>query len=365
MGGVVNVILKKNFQGGEFQYTYGRTTEGNVPRTDVSATYGFTLPDAKTHIMLSGHYQNEETLELGQRLDLYKSRMATVRQNSPTYLSSPTFPFLGGATPNIANADFPTGDLTLRDGTSLGSSFTHVAEGTAPGTSPAAGLIANAGRYDLNFISGTDAYGLNRPLMQAPLTKSLLASVRREIASSIDVYSDFQTIGNSSRGDTGNPSGGLAFIPASASTNPFQQDVLISLPVATGTPTASNSVTQRLSSGAIVRLGARWTSGIDYTWSRNLFSSRATTTDFIAIAGAVCERCAESVRRYPCPSAESSAVRWRSGSRRRLHGQRYQRKSLRPSRHASGGLAHPHSGPRASQRGISQLRFCADLSVEC
>src|SRR5262249_42188326 len=41
VGGVVNVVLKRNFQGGEFDATYENTTQSDAPIHTLDATYGF------------------------------------------------------------------------------------------------------------------------------------------------------------------------------------------------------------------------------------------------------------------------------------------------------------------------------------
>jgi len=48
MGGVVNIILKKNYEGGELNATYENTTRSNAPLRTVNATYGFSLEEGKT-----------------------------------------------------------------------------------------------------------------------------------------------------------------------------------------------------------------------------------------------------------------------------------------------------------------------------
>src|SRR6266853_1427642 len=62
VGGVVNIILKKNFKGGEFNATYENTTQSNAPLRSVNATYGVSLGDGKTRVMVTGHYSDGEIL---------------------------------------------------------------------------------------------------------------------------------------------------------------------------------------------------------------------------------------------------------------------------------------------------------------
>jgi iron complex outermembrane recepter protein len=279
MGGVVNIILKKSFQGGEFHYTYGNVTSGHVDQNNVGGSYGFSLPDEKTHIMVSANYSDQQTLTLGDRLNLYDRGISTGLANCASCLYATIFQPTGAGSTNIESS---SGNLVLRNGTPLNSPFTYISPGTAPGSNPSAGLLANAGRY--NFTPGagaTDPGGQSTPLIAAPTVKSLMVTVNRDLTSALSVFADFATLSNDMR--LISPPGFIdsAYVPAGAPDNPFQQGVNVAYPVNLTTPQVADSITQRISGGLIAHLPKNWSSEIDYTWSRNINDGSYYTTDYI------------------------------------------------------------------------------------
>jgi iron complex outermembrane receptor protein len=104
VGGVVNIILKKNFNGGDIAAKYENVTQGSAPLRTISGTYGFSLEGDTTHVMLSGHLSDGEPLTLGDRLALLQRGMSTIQRNVPGYFYAPGNPF-PGASPNISSVD--------------------------------------------------------------------------------------------------------------------------------------------------------------------------------------------------------------------------------------------------------------------
>jgi iron complex outermembrane receptor protein len=283
VGGVINIVLKKNFQGGEINATYEDTVSGHAPIRTLNATYGFTLEDGKTRIMLSGHYSDAQSLLVQDRLDIVGRGTANILENSPSYFSS----FLGGipgATPNIASAD--GSNLVLKNGTPLNSPITHIPVGAAPGSNLSAGLLTNAGTYNLNLSSGTGAYGLGNVFGVSPTDKSFMGTLRRELTPSLEVFTEFSTFSNSSR-ELSNPFASAYAVPASAPSNPFQQSVTVTFPSAQRPVETTDSVTQSATVGLLAHLAGNWSSELDYTWSRNLFENASPSADYIDLPAAL------------------------------------------------------------------------------
>jgi len=281
LGGVINIIMKKNFEGGEFHYTYGNVTAGQVRQDNVGGSYGFTLPDDKTHIMVSANYADQLPLTVGDRLNLYDRGISTGLNNCASCLYATLFAPVGAAATNIEGIDafFNPTNLTLRNGTPLNSSMTFVPVGSAPGSNLSAGLLANAGKWNLNPGAGaTDLGGQSAPLIAAPTVKSLMITVNRDLTSAVNLFVDFSTISNYTS-TISPPSLDNGVVPATAPDNPFQQDVLVSYPITLTTPEVTNSVTQRVSTGLVAHLRGNWSSEIDYTWSRNISDGLYYTGD--------------------------------------------------------------------------------------
>jgi iron complex outermembrane receptor protein len=286
LGGVINIILKKNYQGGEFHYTYGNVTSGQVAQNNVGGSYGFSLPDDKTHVMVSANYADQQTLTVGDRLSLYERGISTGLTNCASCLYGTLLAPIGAGATNIAGIDafFNPTNLILKNGTPLNSSRTFVPVGAAPGSNLSAGLLANAGRWDLNPGAGaTDLGGQSAPLIAAPTVKSLMITLNRDLTSAVSVFVDFSTLSNYTS-TISPPSYQLdsGVVPATAPDNPFQQTVEVSFPITLTTPEVTNSVTQRVSTGLVAHLPRNWSSEIDYTWSRNINDGSYYTGDTAA-----------------------------------------------------------------------------------
>lgn len=305
VGGVVNIILKRQFDGGDVGYTYDNPASGHAPIRTVSANYGMTFGGGRTQVLLAGSYSDGDPLFLSDRVNLIDRGISTVLSNSPSSLYNPSAPFQG-ATPNIGSvatfnfANYPacslgpsgiqgclsSPNLTLRNGTPLNSPITSIPAGTAPGSNLSAGLLANAGKYNLNLSPGNGFLGLQSNFGSVPLTKSLLATVRQTIFEDVQLFTEFSTSSNSSR-TSYNPFSTPVTVPSTAPTNPFQQSVVVAFPSTVASPDTSDSVTQTVTVGALVPLAYGWRAEFDYTWSRNLFETAFDGVDDVALSSAL------------------------------------------------------------------------------
>ena len=293
VGGVVNIILKKNFNGGNFSYTEDRPVSSNAYQRTVNASYGISFEEG-TQIMVGGQYSKGSPLLLQDRQDLFARGVSTILNNSPSLIYSPSQPF-SGSTPNIASAasfDFtcfcfpPPSPLTLKNGTSLNSPITSVPAGAAPGSDLSSGLAANAGKYNLNLSPGIGLFGLHSPFGTVPTTKSGFATIRQSLFDDVQLFAEFSA--NSNVGHTFfNPFDSVFTIPSTAPTSPFQQDVSIAFPSSVASPQDTDSVTRSATVGLVGQLVGGWSSEIDYTWSKNTFDLTAQAPDSTALNSAL------------------------------------------------------------------------------
>ncbi len=192
VGGVVNIVLKKTFEGGDLSYTYDNTFNASAPLRTVNATYGLSLEDGKTRIMLAGHYSDGQVLLNQDRLALTQRGIATIFRNSPSFLYNSSNPFQG-ATPNIAGLDAngnPT-NLILNNGTPLNSPITSIPAGAAPGSNLSAGLINSAGT--LQSKSGARngrIWASERLGYRSPATSHSWSRSVREFTSSLEAFTE-------------------------------------------------------------------------------------------------------------------------------------------------------------------------------
>ena len=143
-GGVINIITRRDFRGGEVELQYGDTFDADFNEYRIDASYGFALENGRTNVLITGSYAGSGDLLVGER-NFGRDSLNLLLANSPgEYFGLTITPPLG-ATPNISS---PFGNLVLDDGTDLGSNITFVPVGYAGFASDnGQALIDNAGRF--------------------------------------------------------------------------------------------------------------------------------------------------------------------------------------------------------------------------
>ncbi len=266
-GGVVNVILRRDYRGMEAKITYGNTFDAKADSMRLDATGGFSLEGGRTQVMIAAAYADSGNLTVGER-DFAQRAIYLTDDNNEAAFPGAFLPPVG----NTVNIRSTTGaPLQLDDAYGaalLSDSYTYVPLGYAgPGSDNGAALVANSGNYNLQLPN--DLNGNNRGLFAAPSMKSISFNVRREFSQRVEAFVDLSSFTHEgSSYYAAVPSS--AALPASAPNNPFQQNIYVSFP----TPNLSfenysDSATVRATGGVIVRLPRRWTGEIDYGWSRS------------------------------------------------------------------------------------------------
>ncbi|WP_221032587.1 TonB-dependent receptor domain-containing protein [Actomonas aquatica] len=273
MGGVINVILKRDYQGGEIRVGYDNYFDADAPTRRLAMNYGMSLEDGRTHVSVSAAWSDTDPLRLQDIAPLFRRNIDIIQENSPGYVSSSATPW-PGALPNIIQYFASRyGPLYFKDGTPLGSEITYVPAGTSPDTSPeelAAALLANAGQwnYDLPPTSQQPT-GLYRTIGNEIETTSLQASIRREMTPWLELNAGFSY----NRNDAFQPltSTSQVIVPAESVINPFNSRVYIWMPDDYESPGDTSSISQSVTLGGLLNLPGGWTGLVDYTWSENTF----------------------------------------------------------------------------------------------
>jgi len=301
LGGVVNIILKKDYTGGEFRYMFENVMQGSAPASTLDGSYGAALEGGATHVMLSLHYSTAQPLLVQDRKDLVESGINNILENDPAAILQAGSPFLGGTLPNISNGiSFgPNGpyvpNLTLVNGTVLPSPITTLCPGISPSTPTAtldACLAKNAGHYSLGLSPGLGEFGLQQPIGYVPTVKSALATIRREFTSSIDAFVEVAAEENSGR-SAYNPIAdyslpvypGVATYPGVPANpaNPFQSLVEVHIPSNVSAPLLGGGGGSHITTGVTAKLAHDWSGELDYTWSENRFSSFSYQASYFAL----------------------------------------------------------------------------------
>ena len=287
-GGVVNVILRRDYSGMEVKLTYDNTFDAASARRRVDMSSGFNLEGGKTNILLAGSYSEGNALTFQDRADLVRRGQAIILAHNGNNYRALDFvnpPF--GATPNIETAD--GSNLVLKNGTALNSPVTYVPAGYA-GTAGDGGaaLVANAGKYNLDFAHSAQAFGGgDAALVNTPTVESLTATLRREFTPQVQAFLE----GSASEMTAKNKISTAIFnsrlsLPVSAPNNPFQQAIRVAIPTAsTDHDLETKSFDGQLVGGLIVKLPRDWKAEGDYTWSRSRFRLAQLGGLFLSPAG--------------------------------------------------------------------------------
>ena len=281
VGGVVNVILKRSYTGGQLSSSYQNTFATDAPLRTISGLYGFSL-GPRTHVTISGSASDGKPLRLKDRPFLTQNFQRAVA-NSPATFYSTTTTFNSGATPNIvlnngavngfANAQ--TATLTLKStGQPLNSRLTSIPYGTST-TTPAAtrdaGLLANAGRYNLDF--GPSVWrGTESTLTQVSRKEALMARIDHQFTTKVSVFADFAFNRSTALEAKWVPLGNGAYqfaVPGNAPTNPFRENVLVSIPISADQAT-HNDIGNQVAGGVLgtlIKLPADWRLAADANYS--------------------------------------------------------------------------------------------------
>ena len=285
IGGVVNVILKREYHGGEIRTRYDNTFDSDSPRKSVAINTGLTVDGGKTQLAMRASWADARSLLLRDRAKIFSDNLADIQRRSPSFINTSTSPFLGSL-PNIVPTSSAVSTLVLRNGNvSLGSRNTFVPAGTSQGTARSeleAGLLANAGKWNLDFPLSTQLpTGLLRPFGSTPETKSLHASLRRQLSPTLSAFTEISWTQNNSE-SVFNPVTSFLTVPANSPANPFTTAVRVRTPDSSQIPVTTRSQTRGATLGIMAELPHGWLGTVDYTFSENRFSNRVYSLDAVA-----------------------------------------------------------------------------------
>jgi len=274
LGGVINVVLRRDYSGHEVNVRYETTDDGLAPVKTYNLTSSFQFEEGRSQVLLSAQHQDTGALYGYQRDFQQRGRARQLANNPDSLLDAKNSK--GEYTP-------PAGSLVnivSKDGSPLfgpGSShFTHIPKGyrgvALDGLDP---LKANQGTYDLDLAKGAmNGFTGERRLIGASRINSLNISASREMTPNLRLFVDTGWSHNRQQ-DYDTYFGARAItLKASAPTNPFGKDVVISFPLrdsdrATPPINYVNVYTQRAALGFEWNLPQDWRVVGDYSWSHS------------------------------------------------------------------------------------------------
>jgi iron complex outermembrane recepter protein len=263
-GGVINIVLRRDYSGAELKLTYDNSFDTDSARRRVDFNVSLTLEDGKTSLLLGASHSDSNPL-LVQDRSFGQRGLALQFANNPTSIFNATIPPVA-ATPNIRSS---TGaNLVLKTGVALNSPRTFIPAGYAGVTTDqGAALVANAGRYNLS--SSGDANGSARSLLNHPRHTSYKMSVRRQFNIRLQLFLDVFSQESIGRSITAVQSPTSVLLQPTALNNPFTTPIRVSFP----TPALIDTLRTVHKSangtiGALVELGREWKAEADFSISR-------------------------------------------------------------------------------------------------
>ena len=280
-GGVVNIVLRREYAGGELNVRYDNTFDTDTAVKRIEGIFGAGLEGGRTNFMVSASYSSSNPLLIGDRDFAARSRLLQLQNNPDAFLANPFSPPAASLT-NIAARpafDFPhfleTGeirftapDLVFDDGTPLGSSRTHVPTGYVGVSSDGgAALQSNSGSFDYGLPNSIG--GLRSSLINNPTTSSISLNIRREMTESLDFFIDTSYFRNEGRILRANVPTRVT-LAADAPNNPFQQAIVVSFPaVGLQFEETNTSESRQVTGGFSLQLPRKWAMNADYQWSQS------------------------------------------------------------------------------------------------
>lgn len=271
IGGVVNVVLKRDYRGADLAVVSGVSSRGDAAHGRIEARIGFTPDDGRTDVMLAASYSAAETLTVGQR-DYARRSLEWQAQNYPAAF------LLQLRSPEAITVRSSQGEPLRLDaaygGTVLNGSYTFLPvdfQGTD--AQKAAILVANAGKLPTTPASGMA--GDDTSLVSTPKTYSLLFSVRRRLNDRIELFADGMQLHNEGRAEVPHDLNSRAVSHANAAGNLFANTVNFYYPVPGLADEKSVTIdVRRFTGGLIASLPEGWQGSADYTVGRTLRDSR-------------------------------------------------------------------------------------------
>ena len=246
-GGVVNIVLKRNYSGGEFETGAGVTQRGDAPQWRAGLMLGGSWLEDRLHLSVTLAREHTSGLAFGDRRYVERSRAARYANGTLNLPVSNAWNLLGFVVIDPDHAGgYSTAPLTLAPDSSAGM----------------ARFVANVGTLDLALTD--DGQGRSQSLLTSATTTSIILSGRLKLGDRLQVFSDLLAVQNTGRavGPRQDTARGLPAYLSDGETFPWE--VRINFPTPNwSAPYANRSRSVRATVGAILRFGRTWSAELD------------------------------------------------------------------------------------------------------
>ncbi|MEP9360090.1 TonB-dependent receptor [Sphingomonas sp. KR3-1] len=284
LGGMVNVILRRDLHGLELHGTTGISTRGDAGRLSLEGGFGFSPDGGDTDLMLYVSQRWEQAVREGERGYVLRGRELAA-QFLPDEVSGKHSPINANAI-NVFAYNFDTDQLVFRPeygGAALASNRTFLPRGfSGSAAEMVAALTGNAGRTDLTPSNETQASDIG----STPTTGSAIFSVRHRFGGGVEAYVDGLMLRNQGRYRSYASNGEVLLRPGDPG-NPFQNLVLVTFPAPSALEVLKvHFSTDRFTGGLVVPLSLGWKATAEASFGAAHFGSVGSKQDYFSFGQA-------------------------------------------------------------------------------
>jgi len=283
LGGVVNIVLRRDLRGLELHGTAGISARGDARRARLEGGFGFSPDDGDTNVSIYLSQSWEQSLLQGERDYALRARRF-VNAKLPEKFSGNGNALSSNAI-NVFSNNFYTDTLTFKPefgGTTLNSDRTYLPRGFSGSSADMiAALVQHDGKIDLSLSDERNASDMG----STPTTSSALINIRHRFGDGVEAYLDALLLRNRGR-FTGRTSEGEVTLSPDSAINPFTDYVTLSFPA----PASPQSVTTKVASdrytaGLIVPLPGHWKAIAETTFGTVRFATKGGTKGYLNFLG--------------------------------------------------------------------------------
>ncbi|MCH7313788.1 TonB-dependent receptor [Acinetobacter sp. ANC 3882] len=269
IGGVINVILRKDYVGTEVNVRYSDTVDNQQPAKAFNLVSGFSLEDGRTHVMLTASKKDQDSLLASERDWKSKSRQNILKNNPNSLIGDKVNPPAG----NLTN-------IRSKDGSELmpgwGSSMAHIPKGWNGNTS-------QLGQgYALGLSDGVSAWSGKEALLYDTKTEAFGLSLNRDFTDRLNVFLEAGYEKEEGWSFNTSPHGyNVVTVSKDSPHNPFGKDILVNYPMRLDSLGAFAKDTfettqKKVATGFTFDLTPEWILSADYAWSKSDIRQRYT-----------------------------------------------------------------------------------------
>ena len=262
VGGVINVVLRKDYVGTDLDLRYANTTDDQQPVKSFNFVSGFALEEGRTNVMLTASKKSQDGLLDRERGFKDKQRQRILKNNPNALIGS--------------NVNPPAGDLTnirSKNGSELipgsGSSTAHIPKGWN-------GDINTLEKgYALGLGKGVSSWSGDSAILYDTDTESVGISINRDFTDRINVFLEAGYDREKGWAYNDAPHGfGVVTVSKNSAYNPFGKDVLVNYTLNSDSFGAwakdtFETTQKKAATGFTFELTPEWLLSADYSWSKS------------------------------------------------------------------------------------------------